>query len=144
MPRSEPVFAWLLTYAVHSTLLLGLAWALTRRLVQSHGARDLIWKTALLGGLIVAGVGIGMINPPLAATAVGVVPPQRAGMGSGGVAVRSAGASNLQAGSSSLPGRAKKDGHFWAVQMSSRLPTVPELCPRPCPTTRSCVPGDRR
>jgi EmrB/QacA subfamily drug resistance transporter len=39
--------------------------------------------TALLGGLIVAGVGIGMINPPLAATAVGVVPPQRAGMGSG-------------------------------------------------------------
>jgi predicted MFS family arabinose efflux permease len=39
--------------------------------------------TALLGGLIVAGIGIGMINPPLAATAVGVVPPQRAGMGSG-------------------------------------------------------------
>ena len=52
MPRSEPVFAWLLTYAVHSTLLLGLAWVLTRNLVQSHGARDLIWKTALLGGLI--------------------------------------------------------------------------------------------
>src|SRR6476661_1410612 len=39
--------------------------------------------TALLGGFIVAGIGIGMINPPLAATAVGVVPPQRAGMGSG-------------------------------------------------------------
>jgi EmrB/QacA subfamily drug resistance transporter len=39
--------------------------------------------TALLGGFIVAGVGIGMINPPLAATAVGVVPPQQAGMGSG-------------------------------------------------------------
>ena len=27
--------------------------------------------------------GVGMINPPLASTAVGVVPPQRAGMGSG-------------------------------------------------------------
>jgi predicted MFS family arabinose efflux permease len=39
--------------------------------------------TALLGGFIVAGIGIGMINPPLAATAVGVVPPQQAGMGSG-------------------------------------------------------------
>jgi predicted MFS family arabinose efflux permease len=39
--------------------------------------------TALLGGFIVAGVGIGMINPPLAATAVGVVPPRQAGMGSG-------------------------------------------------------------
>ena len=39
--------------------------------------------TAMLGGFIVAGVGIGMINPPLAATAVGVVPPAQAGMGSG-------------------------------------------------------------
>jgi EmrB/QacA subfamily drug resistance transporter len=39
--------------------------------------------TALLGGFIVAGIGIALINPPLAATAVGVVPPQQAGMGSG-------------------------------------------------------------
>jgi predicted MFS family arabinose efflux permease len=39
--------------------------------------------TALLGGFIVAGIGIGMINPPLASTAVGVVPPRQAGMGSG-------------------------------------------------------------
>ena len=28
-------------------------------------------------------VGVGMVNPPLASTAVGVVPPQRAGMASG-------------------------------------------------------------
>ena len=56
MPRSEPLFAWLLTYALHSTLLLGIAWALTRRLVQSHGARDLIWKTALIGGLVSSSV----------------------------------------------------------------------------------------
>ena len=33
--------------------------------------------------LIVAGIGVGFINPPLASTAVGVVPPQRAGMASG-------------------------------------------------------------
>jgi HEAT repeat protein/beta-lactamase regulating signal transducer with metallopeptidase domain len=50
--RTEPVIAWVLTYALHSTLLLLLAWALTRKLVQSHGARDLIWKTALVGGLV--------------------------------------------------------------------------------------------
>jgi len=37
----------------------------------------------LLPGLIVAGVGSGMVNPPLASTAVGVVVPQRAGMASG-------------------------------------------------------------
>jgi EmrB/QacA subfamily drug resistance transporter len=39
--------------------------------------------THLIPGLIVAGLGIGMVNPPLASTAVGVVAPQRAGMASG-------------------------------------------------------------
>ncbi|CAN5239072.1 MFS transporter [soil metagenome] len=37
----------------------------------------------LIPGLIVCGVAIGLINPPLASTAVGVVPPQQAGMASG-------------------------------------------------------------
>ena len=39
--------------------------------------------THLIPGLIVAGVGVGLINPPLASTAVGVVEPRRAGMASG-------------------------------------------------------------
>jgi EmrB/QacA subfamily drug resistance transporter len=39
--------------------------------------------TALLPGFIVAGAGVGAINPPLASTAIGVVPPQRSGMASG-------------------------------------------------------------
>jgi EmrB/QacA subfamily drug resistance transporter len=39
--------------------------------------------THLIPGMIVGGVGIGVVNPPLASTAVGVVPPQRAGMASG-------------------------------------------------------------
>jgi len=39
--------------------------------------------THLLPGFIVAGIGIGIVNPPLASTAVGVVPPARAGMASG-------------------------------------------------------------
>jgi EmrB/QacA subfamily drug resistance transporter len=39
--------------------------------------------THLIPGLIVGGAGIGLVNPPLASTAVGVVPPQRAGMASG-------------------------------------------------------------
>ena len=43
---------------------------------------DSSW-THLIPGLIVAGVGVGLINPPLASTAVGVVQPQRAGMASG-------------------------------------------------------------
>jgi EmrB/QacA subfamily drug resistance transporter len=39
--------------------------------------------TALLAGFIVAGAGVGLINPALASTAVGVVAPQRSGMASG-------------------------------------------------------------
>ena len=39
--------------------------------------------THLIPGMIVGGVGVGMVNPPLASTAVGVVPPQQAGMASG-------------------------------------------------------------
>jgi EmrB/QacA subfamily drug resistance transporter len=39
--------------------------------------------THLIPGMIVGGVGVGVVNPPLASTAVGVVAPQRAGMASG-------------------------------------------------------------
>jgi EmrB/QacA subfamily drug resistance transporter len=52
-------------------------------LLLIHGIQpDSSW-THLIPGLLVAGVGIGMINPPLASTAVGVVPVARAGMASG-------------------------------------------------------------
>jgi EmrB/QacA subfamily drug resistance transporter len=48
------------------------------------GGRDVgdDW-TALLPGMILGGIGIGMVNAPLATTAVGVVEPQRSGMASG-------------------------------------------------------------
>jgi EmrB/QacA subfamily drug resistance transporter len=39
--------------------------------------------TTLLAGFVVAGVGIGSINPPLATAAIGVVEPRRAGAASG-------------------------------------------------------------
>jgi EmrB/QacA subfamily drug resistance transporter len=39
--------------------------------------------THLIPGFIVAGIGAGMVNPPLASTAVGVVPVHRYGMASG-------------------------------------------------------------
>jgi EmrB/QacA subfamily drug resistance transporter len=39
--------------------------------------------TDLIPGFIVAGLGGGLVNPPLASTAIGVVPPQKAGMASG-------------------------------------------------------------
>src|SRR4051812_2156609 len=52
-------------------------------LLLLHGIQDDSSWTHLIPGLIVSGVGIGMINPPLASTAVGVVPVARAGMASG-------------------------------------------------------------
>jgi EmrB/QacA subfamily drug resistance transporter len=39
--------------------------------------------TALLAGSIIAGAGVGLVNPSLASAAIGVVPPQRSGMASG-------------------------------------------------------------
>ena len=39
--------------------------------------------THLIPGFIVSGLGAGLVNPPLASTAIGVVPPQKAGMASG-------------------------------------------------------------
>ena len=43
---------------------------------------DSTW-TVLLPGFIVAGIGIGTVNPVLASSAISVVPPQRSGMASG-------------------------------------------------------------
>ncbi len=39
--------------------------------------------THLVPGFVLGGIGVGLINPPLASTAVGVVEPSRAGMASG-------------------------------------------------------------
>jgi EmrB/QacA subfamily drug resistance transporter len=39
--------------------------------------------THLLPGFLVAGIGAGLVNPPLASTAIGVVTPERSGMASG-------------------------------------------------------------
>jgi EmrB/QacA subfamily drug resistance transporter len=43
---------------------------------------DSAW-THLVPGFIIAGLGGGLVNPPLASTAIGVVPPDKAGMASG-------------------------------------------------------------
>ena len=58
-------------------LAVGVGLLLMRGLTASSS-----W-THLVPGLIVTGIGIGAVNPPLASTAVGVVQPRRAGMASG-------------------------------------------------------------
>jgi hypothetical protein len=52
-------------------------------LMLMHGiGADSSW-THLIPGFVVAGAGSGMVNPPLASTAIGVVEPRDAGMASG-------------------------------------------------------------
>ena len=46
------VLAWLLTYLIHSTVLLGIAWLVTRRRRLEPAASELLWKVALLAPLI--------------------------------------------------------------------------------------------
>ncbi len=58
-------------------LMVGIGLLLMRGLDASSS-----W-THLVPGLILAGIGAGLVNPPLASTAVGVVEPERAGMASG-------------------------------------------------------------
>jgi len=58
-------------------ILVGVGLLLMRGLSAGSG-----W-THLIPGMIVGGLGVGLVNPPLASTAVGVVTPQRAGMASG-------------------------------------------------------------
>ena len=48
---SPAAVAWLLSFAIHSTLLLGLVWLVSKG-VRSHRLRDVLWKTALLGAIL--------------------------------------------------------------------------------------------
>jgi EmrB/QacA subfamily drug resistance transporter len=52
-------------------------------LLSMHGITPSSTWTKLLPGFIIAGIGIGTVNAPLASTAVSVVEPRRAGMASG-------------------------------------------------------------
>ena len=61
---------------------LGLACVGTGLLLMRGVSADSEWTT-LLAGFVIAGAGIGMANPAIATVAVGVVPPAKAGMGSG-------------------------------------------------------------
>jgi MFS family permease len=77
-------FAGKLTVRVPVRLLLGSGLVLAGAGLLAMTAIDASshW-TVLIPGFVLGGIGIGMINPPLASTAIGVVPPERSGMASG-------------------------------------------------------------
>ena len=52
---AQAALAWLLTYLLHSTLLLGLAWLASKPLARwSVAAEETMWKLALVGALLTA------------------------------------------------------------------------------------------
>lgn len=52
---AEQAIAWLLTYLLHGTLLLGLAWLVSKPLSRwSVAAEETVWKLALVGALCTA------------------------------------------------------------------------------------------
>jgi predicted MFS family arabinose efflux permease len=65
-------------------VLLGVGLALVGTgLILQHGITLADTWTTLLVGFVLQGIGIGMVNPGIASTAIGVVAPARAGMASG-------------------------------------------------------------
>ena len=56
---------WLLTYLVHSTVILLAAWGITSIRGVSDTVRDVLWKSALVGGLLTATVQATVTREPL-------------------------------------------------------------------------------
>jgi len=51
---SSTALEWLLTYAIDSTILFSLAWALVRARRWSPAASELLWKSAMVGAIVTA------------------------------------------------------------------------------------------
>lgn len=67
---STVMFAWLLTYAVHSTVLLGGAWLLTRSRRIAPAVAEVVWKTALVGAVLSASTQIALDRRPAGSVAL--------------------------------------------------------------------------
>jgi hypothetical protein len=63
-PSVLPVAAWLMTYAVHSTLLLGGAALVAWRSSDEHWWLTRLWKAAMLGAIVTTSVQIVIEHEP--------------------------------------------------------------------------------
>lgn len=55
-----PVASWLITYLIHSTVLLGGAWCVTRLgLIRGPAGRESLWKAVMVAGLVTASAQVG-------------------------------------------------------------------------------------
>lgn len=49
---SSTALAWLLTYAIHSTVLLTIVWLIARTRRLSPAASEILWKSAMIGAIV--------------------------------------------------------------------------------------------
>jgi HEAT repeat protein/beta-lactamase regulating signal transducer with metallopeptidase domain len=83
------MFAWLLTYLIHSTVLLGLVWVVTRRGRVEPAVAELLWKVALLAGLVTGTIQARLqVAPPAAVTLPAAALPATPTVGETGIAPR--------------------------------------------------------
>src|SRR3989442_1141034 len=79
---ASSLLAWLLTYLIHSTVLLGVAWLVTRRRRLEPAASDLLWKVALLAGLLTGTIQSRLdLSAPAAVTLPAATLPRTAARG---------------------------------------------------------------
>src|SRR5437870_8938748 len=113
---ASSLLAWLLTYLIHSTVLLGVAWLVTRRGRLEPAASDLLWKVALLAGLVTGTIQSRLELSTLAAVTLPVATlPQAAPL-------------NPLAGATDpgrKPGVSENTGPSATVPTPSRVPSLP-------------------
>src|SRR2546430_2503491 len=105
---ASSLLAWLLTYLIHSTVLVGVAWAVTRRGSRGPAAPDVFWRVALLAGLVTGTIQSRLeLSTPAAVTLPVATLPQAARPNQPAEATdpgRKAGASENTGASGSRPG----------------------------------------
>ena len=65
------LLSWLLTYAIHSSVLLGAAWLATRARRITPAAAEILWKAALIGGFFTASLQLWLDLRPAGSVALG-------------------------------------------------------------------------
>ena len=109
------VIAWMLTYLLHSTLLLGLAWLVSKPLSRwSVAAEETVWKLALVGALCTASLQLAAGWQPLAG--------QWKLADLGGVAAVAAQTENVPARAEAIPSLTMRSH---AVRAKNNLPVTP-------------------
>lgn len=65
-PIALAIAAWIATFAIHSTILLLVAWAIARRLPDRPDVTSPLWKVAAVGGIVTASFSTAFAVQPLA------------------------------------------------------------------------------